>query len=89
MSDIVYKDRSPSEQIEYYKTVGEDLLYGLNTISNMSDDQIKQELDLMDDGFGFILMIPEWIYIFEDVLKKRRINKINKIKKNILYNGIN
>jgi len=83
MSDIVYKDRSPSEQIEYYKTVGEDLLYGLNKISDMSDDQIKQALDLMDDGFGFILMIPEWIYIFEDVLKKRRINKLNKVISNI------
>ena len=80
--------------LEDYKEAGNSLYWTMEDgvyirIKNMDDEYLNHALKTLNIKRKHISGTRSaWIYIFEDVLMKRRINKINKIKKNILNNGI-
>ena len=89
MSFPGYEDRMYKDMMEGYKIDGENFMYmdhkhkGFKII-NMDNNQIKNEMYLISNYFYFDIRTKAWLEIFKDVLNKRRINKIKKIKSNII-----
>ena len=84
MSDPDYIDRMYKDMIERYKYDGEYFVYKGYKIIDMDNKQINNEIYLINNDTYFDPRTKGWLEIFEDVLIKRRINKIKKIKSNIV-----
>ena len=83
MSYPGYIDDMYKSQIDEYNNKGENLKYTDIKIHDMSSEQIRKELYLLSHGIYFNPMLKGWNEIFNDVLHKRRFNKLNKIINNI------
>lgn len=75
-------------EIEEYGESGMDMLYILEDfieikLKDMTDYQVKKEFDFTKECISRGYNDTGWLFILEDVLLKRRFEKINKIKKNI------
>ena len=79
-----YIEQMYKDQMEAYKTYGEDLTYCGNKISTMGDDEIKKVIyDMYDHSVYFNIQTKGWLEIFKDILNKRKFNKLKKIISNI------
>lgn len=72
--------------LDMYKKHGEELMYGDLKLRKMDNMQIKKEIysiNLIGVYPPWYIQAEEWICIFNEVLKDRRKNKLNKIINNI------
>jgi len=71
---------------QIYKSEGEEMIWSFNgdgtpfRIKHINSVFIKTHLLVINDHLGNDL---DWVYIFEDVLLQRRVNKISKIRSRI------
>lgn len=84
MSDPGYIDRMYKDMMENYNKIGEKFLYRGCRIINMDNKQIKDEIYLINNDNHLFQFKKIWIDILEDVLNKRRFNKLKKIKSNLM-----
>jgi len=77
MNNQRYKDGDGL--IKMYNTFGEDLICYNGTIREKTNNHIKEMIDLIDND----VTSSVWIFILNDVLHKRRFNKIDKLINNI------
>lgn len=74
--------------LDEYKIYGDNLTWSMKDgtlikIKDMETRHIKNCINMLNKKQSPNKGIQSWIYIFEDVILKRRQYKINKIKENI------
>ena len=87
MSFPGYEDNMYKTMMKSYKIHGENSVYNNYKIIDMDNNQINKEIYLINNSHYFEYSDPRtrgWLEIFENVLIKRRINKIKKIKSKIV-----